>query len=231
MGLFDRFSRLIRSNFNSLVSKAEDPEKILEQAVQDMQSDLIQLRQAVAQAIATRKRSERQLAQSESIAGDWQQRAKLALQQGNEDLAREALLRRKSYSETAASIQAQLQQQTSVIDKLKQSMTGLESKLMEAKTRKDLFIARARAAQASQQLNETLGRVSTNNALNAFDRMEDRVHQLEAEAEATAELSGDDLEKQFTALESGPDVDQELAALKKQLAPNDPAKLPYSDQG
>lgn len=229
MGLFDRISRVIRANLNSLVGRAEDPEKILEQAVVDMQDDLIQLRQAVAQAIATQKRSERQLTQAQSMASEWQRRAQIALEKGDEHLAREALVRRKSYNENAEAIKTQLEQQNSIVAKLKQNMTTLEGKLAEAKTRKDLFIARARAAKASQQLNEMLGRTSTSNALSAFERMEERVNELEAQSEAVAELAeGDDVEKQFAALEgSSSDVDQELEAMKAELqAGKDPEKLP-----
>ena len=96
MGLFERIMRVIRSQINSLVSKAEDPEKILEQAVMDMQTDLIQVRQAVAQAIATQKRTERQYEQAKSTADEWYKRAQLALQKGDEHLAKEALTRRQS---------------------------------------------------------------------------------------------------------------------------------------
>lgn len=218
MGLLDRISRVVRANLTSLVSRAEDPEQVLEQTVLTMQEDLIQLRQAVAQAIATQKRCERQQRQAAALAGDWQQRAQKALQQGSETLAREALVRRQSYLETAQSLQAQLTQQSSVIAKLKQTMRELEVKLDEAKTRKDLYIARARAAQASQNLNEILGRASSSRALGAFEQMEERVHQLEAEAEALSELSqGNDLEKQFAALEQSDAIDQQLAALKHEL--------------
>jgi len=224
MGLFDRISRVVRSNLNSVVNRAEDPEQVLEQTVQEMQADLLQLRQAVAQAIATSKRSERQLHQSQSLANQWQERAQLALQQGNEGLARDALVRRRSYTETVKVITAQLAQQKAVVTKLKQSMTSLETKIAEAKTRKDLFMARARAAQASQNLHETLGRVNGRNPLNAFDRMEERVQQLEAQAEVMAELSGDDLEQQFAALEKG----SEVTAIKTTppLSGEEPGKLP-----
>lgn len=88
MGLFDRISRLVRANLNDLVNKAEDPEKILDQAVIDMQEDLVQLRQAVAQAIANQKRSEQQYNQAQSQANQWESRAKLALQKGEEGLER-----------------------------------------------------------------------------------------------------------------------------------------------
>jgi len=228
MGLLDRISRVVRANFTSLVSRAEDPERVLEQTVLDMQEDLIHLRQAVAQAIATQKRCERQQRQAAALAGDWQQRAQRALQQGSEPLAREALVRRQSYLDTAQSLEAQLTQQRSVIAKLKQTMRELEARLDEAKTRKDLYIARARAAQASQNLNEILGRASSSRALGAFERMEERVHQLEAEAEALSELGqGDDLEKRFAALEQGDAIDQQLTALKNELlAGSEPGQLP-----
>lgn len=218
MGLLDRIVRVIRANLNSLISGAEDPEKILEQTVQDMQNDLIQLRQAVAQAIATQKRTERQQSQSQATADEWYRRAQLALQKGDDALAREALTRRKSYQDTADALKAQIDQQSVVVTKLKQNMMTLESKLSEARTKKDMYIARARSAQASERLNDLLGRTSTNSAMAAFERMEEKVNQLESQAEAVAELnSGDDIEKRFRALESGGDVDAELAAMKAQL--------------
>jgi len=220
MKLFDRVGRLVKSNLNSLVNQAEDPEKVLEQTVIDMQADLMQLRQAVAQAIATQKRSERQLAQSQALATEWQRRAQ-GLLQGNEAAAREALLRRKSYIETAAIIKAQLGQQSSVVTKLKQTMAGLECKIMEARTRQDLFIARARAAQVSQQLYETYSRVNTHSALNVFDRMEERVQQLESQAEAMAELSGDELVAQVPVLERGGGIGN-IATTPERLAGETP---------
>src|SRR4028119_2061677 len=106
MGLFDRLWRLIRANINSLVGAAEDPEKILEQAVMDMQEDLVQLRQAVAGAIATQKRTEQQYNKNQTEANNWQQRAQLALTKGDENLAREALTRKKANAETAGQLKA-----------------------------------------------------------------------------------------------------------------------------
>jgi phage shock protein A len=136
MGLFDRIWRAIRANLNDLIGKMEDPEKILEQTVLDMQDDLIQLRQAVAQAIATQKRTERQASQARTNAEEWYRRAQLALQKGDENLAREALAKRKSHVETANAMEAQLGQQSSVVTQLKQNMMKLEGKIAEAKTKK-----------------------------------------------------------------------------------------------
>ncbi|MEB3355610.1 MAG: PspA/IM30 family protein [Synechococcales bacterium] len=227
MGLLDRFFRALRANLNSLIGQAEDPEKILEQTVMEMEDDLIRLRQAVAQAIATQKRTERQASQAQNTAQEWYQRAQLALQKGEEALAREALTRRKTYLDTANTLQSQLQQQGDIVGKLRQNMVTLEGRLAEAKTKKDMYIARARSAKASQQLNEMLGGVSTDNTLAAFERMEQRVAEMEAQAEAVEELSsGSDLEKRFAALEAGSDVDSELAALKARMTGSDPALLP-----
>ncbi|MCT7962622.1 PspA/IM30 family protein [Laspinema sp. D1] len=223
MGLFDRIMRVIRANINSLINKAEDPEKILEQTMIEMQEDLTQLRQAVAQAIATQKRTERQYSQAQSTADEWYRRAQLALQKGDDNLAREALTRRKSYQDTATSMKAQINQQTGLVEQLKQNMRALEGKIVEARTKKDLYIARARSAQASERLNEMLGNVGTGNAMAAFERMEEKVMQLEARSEAVASLGGDDLEKKFASLESGGDVDDELTALKAQISGNNSA--------
>ncbi|MBE9190957.1 PspA/IM30 family protein [Gloeocapsopsis crepidinum LEGE 06123] len=217
MGLIDRIGRVFRANVNSLVSNAEDPEKILEQTVSQMQDDLVQLRQAVASAIATQKRTERQAQQAEFTAEEWYRRAQLALQQGNDTLAREALTKRKSYQETATAMQAQIEQQNSIVARMKKDMQTLESKISEAKTKKDMYIARARSAQATARLNETLGGVNTSKSLGAFERMEEKVMQLEAQSDLIAEMGTDDLQKQFDTLAAGDDIDDELAQMKAQL--------------
>ena len=230
MGLFDRLWRVVRANINSLVGAAEDPEKILEQAVMDMQEDLVQLRQAVAGAIAAQKRTERQCSQAESTAAEWYQRAQLALQKGEENLAREALTRKKSYQETATAMKASLGQQNAVVTQLKENMRALESKISEAKSKKDMYIARSRSAKASERLQEMMGNLNTGSALSAFERMEEKVIQLESRSEAIAELGTNDLEKKFLSLEGAEDVDTELAAMKAQMLPgNNTPKLPSGE--
>jgi phage shock protein A len=229
MGLFDRVSRVARANLNDLVSKAEDPKKILEQAVIDMQEDLVQLRQAVAGAMASQKRVQQQYNQAQTEANNWQQRAQLALQKGDENLAREALMRKKTQSETAASLKTQLDQQSGMVDTMKRNLIALEGKISEAKTKKNMLDARAAAAKANEQLQSTVGRMGTSSAMGAFERMEDKVLQMEARSQAASELAGSDLESQFAMLESGGGVDDELAAMKAQLiggAPQNQAQLP-----
>lgn len=217
MGLFDRVSRLVRANVNDMVSKAEDPEKILEQSILDMQEDLVQMRQAVAKAIASQKRMEQQYNQAQGEANQWQQRAQLALQKGDEGLAREALTRKKAKADAANGLKGQLDTQTSLADKLKQNLVALESKISEAKTKKDMLKARATAAKANEQLQSSLSSMNTSSAMAAFERMEEKVLEMEARSEAAADLGGASLESQFAALESSGDVDDELEAMKAQM--------------
>lgn len=217
MGLFDRVSRVVRANLNAAVSSAEDPEKILDQALIDMQEDLIQMRQAVASAIASQKRMQQQYNQAQTEANNWQQRAQLALQKGDESLAREALNRKKVQLDTSAALKTQLDQQSATVDTLKRNLIALEGKIAEAKTKKDMLKARASAAKANEQLQNTVGKLGTSTAMGAFERMEEKVLQMEARSQAAAELAGTDLEAQFAQLESGTDVDAELEAMKAQL--------------
>jgi phage shock protein A len=233
MGLFDRVSRLIRANVNDLVSKAEDPEKILEQAISDMQNDLVQMRQAVARAIASQRRLQEQYNQMQVAANQWQQRAQLALQKGDDNLAREALSRKKAQLESAAPIKAQLDQQTGMIDQLKRDLVALESKIAEAKTKKDMLKVRMKAAQANEQIQSSMSTMNTSGAMAAFDRMEEKVLEVEARSQAAAEIGGATLESQFAALEAGSDVDDELAAMKAQMlggAAEPTGALPAAEQ-
>ena len=232
MGLFDRVSRVVRSNLNAAVSAAEDPEKILDQAIIDMQEDLVQMRQAVAKAIASQKRVEQQHNKAQSEANTWQQRAQLALQKGDENLAREALTRKKAQSETATALKAQLDTQLTQVDSLKKNLIGLESKISEAKTKKDMLKARVSAVKANYQLQSTMTSMNTNSAMGALERMEVQVLMMEAKSQAASELAGSDLESQFAALEAGGDVDDELAAMKAQLAGGSTgqSQLPAADE-
>ena len=232
MGLFDRIGRVFRANINDMVSKAEDPEKMLEQAVIDMQEDLVQLRQAVAQAIAQQKRTEQQLNNNQKEEGNWQQRAQLALQKGDESLAREALVRKKSYSDTIQLLSTQLQQQTAQVSTLKKNLIGLESKISEAKTKKNMLKARAKAAKANEQLQQTIGNMGTGSSMAAFERMEEKVLEMEARSQAAGELGDAGLEQQFAQLEAGSGVDDELAAMKAQLSGASPKQeaLPEAPQ-
>jgi phage shock protein A len=230
MNIFQRFFRIIRANVNQLLSGMEDPEKLINQTVTDMQSDLVKVRQAYAEVAASQKRLEKQRQQAQTTASEWYKRAQLALQRGEEGLAREALVRKKQQEEMAKSLEQQLALQTENMNKLYSSMQQLEMKINEARAKKDQYIARARTAKTSQKVNEMLGSVNTSSALEAFERMKSKVEELEASAEASAGMigSGDaNLERQFQALE-GTSVDDELAQLKSSIESSSrPKSLPF----
>jgi phage shock protein A len=218
MSFFDRISRLTRATLTDMVQKKQDPEKVLETVVAEMQKDLVDIRQAVAKAIATQKRTERQANQATNLAAEYYRRAQLALQKGDDSLARDALARRRSYQDTAEAMSAQILQQTQVVQQLRDNLRKLEAKVIEVKTKKDLYIVRARSAESTQLLNELLNQVGTGKVMQAFDRMEEKVLQLEALAEVSAEMNVDQLEEQFKKLGEDDELDAELAALKSGLS-------------
>ncbi|XVF65737.1 hypothetical protein PTKIN_Ptkin09bG0273900 [Pterospermum kingtungense] len=217
MNLFDRFARVVKSYANALVSSFEDPEKILDQAVLEMNDDLVKMRQAAAQVLASQKRLENKYKAAQQASEDWYRKAQLALQKGEEDLAREALKRRKSFADNASSMKAQLDQQKSVVENLVSNTRLLESKIQEAKSKKDTLKARAQTAKTATKVNEMVGNVNTSSALSAFEKMEEKVMAMESEAEALGQLTTDDLAGKFALLESS-SVDDDLANLKKELS-------------
>ncbi|XP_038970395.1 probable membrane-associated 30 kDa protein, chloroplastic [Phoenix dactylifera] len=217
MNLFDRLGRVIKSYVNAIVSSFEDPEKILEQAVMDMNNDLTKMRQATAQVLASQKRLENKYRATQQASDDWYRRAQLALEKGDEDLAREALKRRKSYADNASSLRAQLDQQKGVVDNLVSNTRLLESKIQEAKSKKDTLKARAQSAKTATKVSEMLGNVNTSGALSAFEKMEEKVMAMESQAEALNQLTTDDLEGKFALLESS-SVDDDLAKMKRDLS-------------
>ncbi|XP_022723055.1 membrane-associated 30 kDa protein, chloroplastic-like isoform X3 [Durio zibethinus] len=217
MSLFDRFARVVKSYANVLLSSFEDPEKILDEAVLEMNDDLVKMRHATAQVLASQKRLENKYKAAQQASEDWYRKAQLALQRGEEDLAREALKRRKSSADNASSLKAQLDQQKSVIENLVSNTRLLESKIQEAKSKKDTLKARAQSARTATKVNEMVGNVNTSSALAAFEKMEEKVMAMESEAEALGQLTTDDLEGKFALLEST-SVDDDLANLKKELS-------------
>jgi len=230
MGLLDRLSRLLRANLNAFVSDAEDPTKILDQSVSDMQDDLVKLRQAVAMAIASQRRLDNQASQAKEQIKNWLSRAELALKKGEDDLAKEALSRKKTFQETFQSLSTQSQTQNGQVEKLKKSLLLLERKISEAQTKKNMLKARAQAAKAQQQIQSAVGDLGSKSAMAAFERMEDKVEAMEASGQAALELAGEDLESKFAELEGGNDVEKELEILRRQLKSGVEAlALPQSD--
>jgi len=225
MNLFDRFVRVTKANIDGVLKNLEDPEKIMNQALEDMQNDLVKIRQSYAEVTATQRRLMKQKEQCDSMAQDWYQRAQLALQKGNEELAKEALTRRQAQTDEATQIQQQIDMQAESIDKLYEGMQMLEKKILESKSKKDQMVARARTAQSTQKVNDMLGGITGETSMDAFSRMEEKVEALEAAAEVSAEMGSiggnmlpgsaeSSVEAQFAALEASSEVDDELKKLK-----------------
>jgi phage shock protein A len=212
--MFNRLTSLLKAFFNSLMGKMEDPEMMLEQTYQDLQNNLIQVRQAVAQAIATEKQLENQLTKNKDQAATWHNRATMAVQQGNDDLARQALQRKQQYAQAAADLETQLKSQREATNTLRQRLTELEGEVQKAYTKKQVLIARDKAAQATSKANEILSKSSADGALSVIEKMEQKVQEREAKASAMAELGTDQLDKKFKSFEGQVDIEAELMALK-----------------
>ncbi len=222
MGIFKRMGDVLRANINDMISKSENPEKMLNQMVMDMQEHLIDSKKSVASAIADEKRLERQMKEQIAQAQDWEKKAMLAVNAGKDDLAKEALLRKQEYAGLATQYKEQWQAQHVSVQKLKESLRLLQNKIEEAQRKKNLLIARAKRAEAQKQIQKTMGGLSDTSAFEVFDRMEAKVDQIEAEADAMQELedfsADSDLDKQFKQLESGDaNADLMLEELKQKM--------------
>jgi phage shock protein A len=223
MGIFSRLKTLISSNVNDLINKAEKPEKMLNQLLIDMNTQLIESKKAVAMAIADEKKLEREVQNQEAQAKDWERKAMLAVQAGKDDLAREALLRKQEYENNYAEYKKQWDAQRTSVEQLKVSLRELQNKIDEAQRKKNLLVARAKRAEAQQKIQSTISSVAGNRtAFDTFDRMTAKVDQMEAEAEAAKELddlsANAGLEKRFAELEkSDTAADQMLLNLKEKM--------------
>nr|WP_290227961.1 PspA/IM30 family protein [Trichocoleus desertorum] len=201
---------------NRLLQQGTDPEKLLDSAIAQMEADARDARQAAINAIASQKRLQQQYEQAQAEVNKWQRRAHLALQKGDEYLAREALIRKKTHTRTLSSLKSQLNQESPSVKNLKQNLILLEAKISEAKIMETVLKARIATTKVNEQLQSTVGQIGTNSAMGTFERMEEKVLQIAARSQA-AELVGSSLEEQFARLEAGSDVDDELAAMKAQL--------------
>ncbi len=217
MGVLDRVSTLIRANINDLISRAEDPEKVIRQLLLDMNNQLIQVKTQVAAAIADERRLQKRYEDNQKKADEWQRKAELAVERGEDELAKEALARKRSFQEVADGFKAQWTEQSAQVETLKEALAQLEAKIAEAETKKDLLIARSRRAKAETNIRKTLAGVDANGALSEFERMEEKVEEEEARAKAYADLDQDTLDEKFKQLEQEDDLNKELAALKARM--------------
>jgi len=221
MGFLSRLAQLIKSNINDLINKSEDPEKMLNQVIVDMNQQLIEAKKQVAVAIADEKRLNKQFGNEVAKSKDWENKAMLAVRSGDDELAKEALLRRKEHDAIAAQYQEQWARQKALTDQLKTALKALSHKIGEAQRKKNVLIARKRRAQAMKSIQETMSGLSDASAFETFDRMAEQIDQMEAEAEAGADVAeqytGDILKHRFSELEATAGADVELEALKRKM--------------
>src|SRR5919199_1615193 len=216
MGILDRVSTLLRANINDMIDRAEDPEKVVKQLIADMNNQLLQVKTQVAAAIADEKMLYQRYKDNEAKAADWQQRAELAVERGQDDMAREALMRRNSFAQTAEGFKTQYEQQSQQVEQLKDALRQLEAKIQDAQTKQELLIARSRRAKAETNIRRTLSGLDQSSALTSFQRIEEKVSRQEAQASALGQLDQETMESRFQLMESESEVDRQLAALKQQ---------------
>ncbi len=221
MGIFDRLSTLLRSNINDLISRAENPEKMLNQLITDMKGQLAKAKQQVASAIADEKKLQADAEAMRKQAEDWERRAMLAVQEGRDDLAKQALMRYNEAMQGAQQLHETWVKHKAETENLKGSLRSLNDKIEEAKRKKNILIARARRAEAQQRIQETMSGMSDKSAFESFERMTEKIEQQERKAIAAAELQnefeGDSLAQQFQALEYKGAPDQQLLELKAKM--------------
>jgi phage shock protein A len=221
MGIFARLATLIKSNLNDLISRSEDPEKMLNQVVIDMANQLIEAKKQVAVSIADEKRLAKQAEQEAANAAEWERRAMLAIKAGDDGLAKEALGRKKEHELLANTLKEQWQKQKNAVEQLKTALRMLNGKIEEAKRKKNVLIARKKRAEAQRAIQETMSGMNSVSAFETFDRMSQKIDEIEAEAEASTEIAeqytGDTLAEKFGKLEQTAGADDDLVALKRKM--------------
>lgn len=224
MSIFQKISTLFRSNINDLIVRAENPEKMLNQVILDMRDQLARAKQEVASAIADERKLRTQVDEEIRLVEVWGDRARLAVKQGRDDMARQALLRQQEHQGRVESLKPAWQAQAQEIEKLKAALRQLNDRIEEARRKRNLLIAKEKRAQAQKRIQETMSGLSDTSAFEAFDRMAEKIESNErkalAAAEVTETLAGDSLEEEFRALETGgteDDLDRRLAGLKQEI--------------
>jgi phage shock protein A len=218
--LFKRISDVLTANLNDLVDRVEDPERMIKQLIREMEENINSAREGVIDALASEKQLAKELDNQRRQSDEWYNRARRAMENGNETLAREALLRKKEHDDLAGNLQGSWQSAKRTSERLKAQLRALEGKLEEARLKKGSLVARQRAAQAREQMDRVNDRFQTGLDLNhSFDRMSGKVDEMEAKMEARAELYGEysQVEREFMKIEIDNEVETELAILRQEI--------------
>lgn len=224
MSILDRLSRLLRANVNDMISRAEDPAKIIDQALRDMRAAYAEARSEVAGAMSQNAKLDREASSNRRMASEYEKKAEEALRGGSEDLAREALRRAQNAKDLAAGFEEQLQVQTQTVEQLKTQLRALEAKIDEMEGKKSLLAARQKTAQASETLDRVSGFSKAGGAMDAFEEMENKVSTMEDRNRAMAELRKDnDFDAQLNDLGRDKDLDDAFTALKAKVQGGGPS--------
>jgi phage shock protein A len=218
--LFKRISDVLTANLNDLVDRVEDPERMIKQLIREMEENINSAREGVIDALASEKQLAKELDNQRRQSDEWYNRARRAMENGNETLAREALLRKKEHDDLAGNLQGSWQSAKRTSERLKAQLRALEGKLEEARLKKGSLVARQRAAQAREQMDRVSDRFQTGLDLNhSFDRMSGKADEMEARMEARAELYGEfsQVEREFLKLEVDTEVETELMILRQEV--------------
>ena len=214
MGLLERVSTLVRANLNDLIDRAENPSKMIKQVILDMENQLLQVKTQVAISIADQHMLEKKQAESEAKAAEWLRKAELAVEKGQDDLARAALERHKSSERTSESFKQQVEDQRAQVATLKAALGKLEQKLAEAQSKSDMLLAQHRRARALGRASDAQIAIGGRSTLRTFERMKEKVTVHEAVSQAKADMITDDVDDRFTQLERDDEIDRLLADLK-----------------
>ena len=223
MGVFARLSDLLKSNINDLIDKAEDPEKMVKQIIADMQKELTKATQNYGKAKASERLADTKYKDAVSVSSDWENKAKAALARGDQDLAKQALSRKVKADEEVATYQQMYESISTQTVTIGQQVELLKAKLEEAKSRQAMLIARSQMADTQKSIAKSTGGFDPNSATDKFNRMEEKIMQKEAEAQAFTELAyennkeGDETLQKFEEIETNSKVDDELARLKAEM--------------
>ena len=216
MGVFTRLKDIINSNLNAMLDAAEDPDKLIRLMIQEMEDTLVEVKANCAGAIAARKRAERAVASAETGTATWEERARLAIEKGREDLAREAIRERRRLEELRDAHAKEVSGCDEVVARYKEDIGAVEAKLVDARQRHRLLVQRHKRAKTHERTRGVIERVTRYDAVTKFDQLEQRIERMEAFQEIDPDLQKPSLEEAFAALKEADAIEEELARLKRE---------------